>query len=450
MSTIFNVGAATVDITPRNSQFLFGYPHVERYSTGVHDPLYSTALAIRNADTSLLYVANDVIFVSKALVARARARISRQTGIVPENIVISATHTHSGPITVDHASNKGDPIVPAASREFLGRLEDGIVAAGCAAVEQAVPATLAYAVADGSSVGTNRHDPGGTRNTSVPLLIARSTDGSPIAAMLVCAMHPTVLHEDSTLVSADFPGFARRRIREGIGREIPILHHTGPCGNLSPRHVTKANTFAEAERIGRSLGSAILSAWQSAEPIEQMTIGRLTAGVELVTRSLPAVDEAEARLQAARERYQELMHDPEATPQLRRSAEVDVFGAEETVTLATLQASGELDEFVAASMPAEIAVTTVGDVSFVAWPGEFFVEYALAIEREFPRTHVISMAGGELQGYIVTQEAVLAATYEAGNALFSAESGALVLNGTRALLRQLGAGSEDPRSAEEL
>jgi len=31
-------GAASVDVSPAGSQFLWGYPHVRRYSTGVHDP----------------------------------------------------------------------------------------------------------------------------------------------------------------------------------------------------------------------------------------------------------------------------------------------------------------------------------------------------------------------------------------------------------------------------
>jgi len=37
-------GAAVVEITPRDRQFLYGYPHLRRYSTGVHDPLLSSAL----------------------------------------------------------------------------------------------------------------------------------------------------------------------------------------------------------------------------------------------------------------------------------------------------------------------------------------------------------------------------------------------------------------------
>ena len=41
-------GAAAVDITPVDSQFLYGYPHVRRYSSGVHDRLFSSALYLND------------------------------------------------------------------------------------------------------------------------------------------------------------------------------------------------------------------------------------------------------------------------------------------------------------------------------------------------------------------------------------------------------------------
>ena len=68
-------GAATADITPDGPQFLYGYPHVPRYSTGVHDPLLASALYVGDGATAVALVATDVIFVPKALANRARQRI---------------------------------------------------------------------------------------------------------------------------------------------------------------------------------------------------------------------------------------------------------------------------------------------------------------------------------------------------------------------------------------
>ena len=71
-SSVLIAGAAKVDICPTKSMFLSGYPHVKRYSTGVHDPLLSSALFLDVDDQRVLFISNDIIYVSKQMVQRAR------------------------------------------------------------------------------------------------------------------------------------------------------------------------------------------------------------------------------------------------------------------------------------------------------------------------------------------------------------------------------------------
>jgi neutral ceramidase len=65
-----------------------------------------------------------------------------------------------------------------------------------------------------------------------------------------------------------------------------------------------------------------------------------------------------------------------------------------------------------------------------------FVDYALQIKKQFADTFVISLANGELQGYIVTAEAAAAGGYEAANALYSHRSGELLVQETSRLLQK--------------
>ena len=252
-------GAATADITPEGSSFLFGYPHVPRCATGVHDRLFSSALFLSDGTTPLVFVANDVLAVSRDTACCAREHISNQTGISAANIMITATHTHSGPITFDSLGSEADRAVPKTDPCYVKRLEDGIVHAAVRAFHNARPAMLGLAIADGSCVGTHRHDPAGPSSPEVPVLVVRDhTHQVFVAAMIVCSMHPTVLHEDSTLVSGDFPAMTRPHLQEHmLGIDCPVVYHSGPCGNQSPRHVTKANTFDEAARLGHMLGRSI-------------------------------------------------------------------------------------------------------------------------------------------------------------------------------------------------
>src|SRR5690606_38297828 len=215
------------DITPEGSAFLFGYPHVPRISTGVHDRLYSSAIYCSDGRAGVLLVANDIIWVPRPVALRARQRISESTGVPVSHILVTASHTHSGPVTTQMLSHSADTVVPPPDPQYLRRLEDRIVEAALAAFNYARPATLSLTIADATGLGTNRHDPSGPSIPQLPVLVARDTaDSRPIAIMCVCSMHPTVLHEDWKLISGDFPGLARRQLRRS-GLDCPFVYHMG-------------------------------------------------------------------------------------------------------------------------------------------------------------------------------------------------------------------------------
>lgn len=434
-SSALMAGAAVSDLTPQRRVFLYGYPHVARDSTGVHDPLQCAALYVRRGGGQALFLANDLVHVSKELVAGIRRSITAETGVPAEAIMVTATHTHSGPVIVDHVSNAADPVVPKADPAYLQWVVRQVAAAAKAAVNAAQPAELGLVIARAQGVGTNRHDPIGPADPDVPVLVARAADThAPIAAMVVYAMHPTVLHEDSTLISGDFPHFARRYLQEhGLGANCPVLYHHGASGNQSPRHVTRANTFAEAQRLGELLGRAIVDALPAMTFGVSVSIAARRRFVDLILREMPARAPAQRTLRAAREMFQRLQR--EGAPRaVVRTAECDVFGAEETAELANAGIDGRLAGAAAECSPAEIQVIEIGRWRFVGWPGEFFVEYALELKRGAPDTFVITLANGELQGYVVTAEADASGVYEARNALFSHTNGPRIVAATLALL----------------
>ncbi len=430
-----DAGAATTEITPRSSQFLYGYPHVPRYSTGVHDPLLSSALYLSDGRTRVIFVANDIIWIGKASVARIRERISKLTSVPSHNIMITATHTHSGPKTVELLSDENDAVVPKTDAEYVHFMDEQIVSAATEAVRRARPAEVGLSTANGRGIGTNRRNPEGPADPEVPLLLVRSlSDQKYLACMVIYSMHPTVLHEDSTLISADFPGMTREYLQhEVLGQDCPVLYHTGPAGNQSPRHSTAANTFLEAERLGRMLGERTAEAIASVRYVAPI---RITCGqefVELPSRSFPSVEQAQEAIELAKARLAQLRATG-APRQHVRTAEVDLFGAEETLTLARAEANQRLKLTLKSCLPAEIQMIKIGPWAFVGWQGEIFVEYALAVKAHAKATYPISLANGELQGYIATEEAAAEGAYEAANALFAPASGAILVKRTLEML----------------
>lgn len=431
-------GAATVDITPRKSLFLHGYPFVERESTGTHDPLLSSALFLSNGKEQVLFISNDIIYVDKNMVSRVRGAISNKKGIPASNILIAATHTHSGPVTVDLVISRNDPVVPKADTGYLNYMEARIVEAACQAIDSAVPAEIAFITADATGVGTNRHDPAGPKDMELPVLIARNKNKEYIGAMLVCTMHPTIMHEDSTLFSGDFPFYIRQGLQEFLGGACTVVYFTGAAGNQSPRHVTKSNTFEEAERIGGIVARSIRSIFEKEASFgSNYSIQVARVFTDLPKREFPSVEAAEASRDRIKERFKTLKKEAPNAKETR-TTEVNWFGAEELLFLAKQARENTLQDAYNSSLPAEIQVIKIGERAYIAWPGEVFVEYGLELKKRFNNISLITYANGELEGYVVTREAVEKGFYEAGNSLFHYSSGQVLVDKTTELLKKLG------------
>ena len=349
MPTKLLAGAAAVDITPTESCFLWGYPHVARYSTGVHDPLLASALYLSDGQTAVLFVGTDVLLVSKALASAhgnelPRRRVCRQpTSWLPPRRAIPAPSRWN----ISAATRW----FPTPIRVSFNGWRTAIVAAAEAACSAARPAQLGLAVADGSAVGGNRRNPRGPSNPRTPaLVVCASDDSAAIAAMFICNMHPTVLHEDSTLISGDFPAMTRQYLQGTILGGCPVLCQNGPCGNQSPRHVARGNTFDEAKRLGKLLGASIATAIGTICYEDKLLLECRQSFVQLPLREFPTVAEAEARVQQAEDRLAGLRCS-QVEPGTVRTAECDWFGAEETLLLARAAHDGRLQTVASSACP---------------------------------------------------------------------------------------------------
>ncbi len=214
-------GAFAKDITPKKSYFLYGYPHVERMSTGINDPLYASSLVLQCGDELIALCSADLIYITKSMAKAIRSKVDSSVSIPEANILISATHTHSGPIIKNSLGWSEDPAIPKVDNELVEQIIEDISCSIIEAYKRRQPAVLAITKADGTGVGGNRRHKDGAIDPEVPVLIVKDAITQKIFAVLtVYCMHPTVLHEDSTLYSSDFPGYTRMQVREAIGEDV--------------------------------------------------------------------------------------------------------------------------------------------------------------------------------------------------------------------------------------
>jgi hypothetical protein len=426
-------GMAIEDISPLKPLPLVGYPHFERILTGINDPLLASALYLDNDSEALMMIAVDILFLDTKTICEIRKKIAVSTGLRECNILISCTHTHSGPATMPFAW------ITDVDADYMEFLKENVVKAGIRAAKAKKSAKLAVTSVNVSGVGCNRHDPEGPRDPEVAMIAIKDVETDKISGIsTVYSMHPTVMHEDSTLVSSDFPGYTREYLRQEFGEDLTIMYHTAPEGNQSPRYHVKGQTFSEAKRLGYILGKAV------ADKIKTLTDEDFSDNVPLAVsgtkilvkrRTFPSVSDAEKNLEFRRNEFARLKAEDAGHGPIR-TAECSVFGAESTLSLAKQSADGSLEKSFAANPDAEVQVMQIGDAYFVGMPGELFVEYALNLKSRSPeKTFVICLANGELQGYVVTEGAE---GYEADNSTLLPETGDIIVDAAVGLINKIG------------
>ena len=181
---------------------LMGYAARAGGASGVHDPLYARALHLRHRD-SLLWVFLDVCLITPEQAAELRERAAERTAIPRERLLVTCTHTHSGPETGAAAGS--------------GATWAGILEAALEAAAAAAGATRPVRLALGSAraaIGRNRRRADGPVDPRVHLLRFSEPGGGPVALVYALGCHPTALGHENLAYSADWPGAASRALEE--------------------------------------------------------------------------------------------------------------------------------------------------------------------------------------------------------------------------------------------
>lgn len=298
----FTAGYARVDITPTESVPLAGYGNtMQRLSQGVLDPLFATFIALTdNENNTLLLCTLDVIKTADFYCNPARDAISKAYGIPRENIILSATHTHSGP---DFSANEYEPIIRCKDM-MVEKLTEG---AGLALADRKKATMLAgrtynegmnfvrhYVLEDDSVAGDNfgsfKAAPirGHVTDADRQIQIVRfCREGDKDILMVNWQAHPTKASTRVTehgwtnrpFISADFVGACRAYVEEKT--QCHFAYFQGACGNINSRSkIPEEDGVVDHVPYGQQLGDYILAGLEQLSPIEG---GKAEAGEKVCT-----------------------------------------------------------------------------------------------------------------------------------------------------------------------
>ena len=439
------VGAASVVITPTVGAPMAGY-YSARAAEGVDDDLYAKAIVIEQDGAKVAMVVCDLISMPRPVAEDARRLIRESIALPPERVMISATHTHTGPVLP--AGSSRDPSEEGAvdvARKYVQSLPQLIAKAVRDADAALQPARASVGVGREEHLAFNRRfhmkdgtvgwNPGkknpnivrpvGPIDPDVPVVYFESSEGKPIATYVNFTMHLDTV--GGQRVSADYPHTLSAILAKVKGPEMVTVFSIGAAGDINHIDVSSAEPQGgprEGRRIGTVLAGEVIKTYARLRPVATAAPAARAEVVPLELAPIKPGDLEKARKTAVK------------------------FGKDAPTFLERVEAYKVLDVAVREGKPleAEVQVFSLGDdLAFVALPGEIFVELGLSVKQRSPFKHTViaELANGSV-GYVPTRRAYDEGNYEPISARCAAGSGERIADAAVKLLVELKKGAPGP------
>lgn len=444
---IFTAGFARADITPTESVPLAGYGNtMQRLSQGVLDPLFATFIALTDSENNTLLLCTlDLIKTADFYCIPARDAISKAYGIPRENIILSATHTHSSP---DFSQTEYAPIIrykdmlvqkltEAAGAALADRKEARML--GGSVYNEGMNFVRHYVLEDGSVAGDNFGDFKAApirdhvtdADRQIQILRLCRKDAKDIL-MVNWQAHPTKASTRVTehgwnhrpLISSDFVGACRSCVEEKT--DCHFAYFQGACGNINSRSkIPEEDGVADHVPYGQQLGDYILS---GLDALSSLNGGKAEAGEAVCTSQ---INHSENHLLPYAQEIAELWkktNDPKiCTPAAKKHGMNSAYHALYVIRKASL--TGELSFTVGAAR--------FGELGIGAFPYEMFDTNGKDVKNASPfkMTFILENANGS-NNYIPSAKGFEHGCYEADSCNFLPGTGEKAANAALKLLHQ--------------
>ncbi|MEW6359421.1 MAG: hypothetical protein AB1696_24000 [Planctomycetota bacterium] len=406
METKIRAGVAQKVITPPTGVSLAGYFH-DRIGESVRDDLHAKGVILESGGERIALVACDLVSIHGSITEAARKFIEKETGIPPDHVMVSATHTHTGPevrpsrVVRRHAEwvDALPRMIADAVKEAAGHMFDAALHPG-RGEERDLAHIRLFRMRDGSEKfgpGSDLSKVAGPAGTIDPELTAMKIvdDAGTVRAVLVnYALHVDVIGGGSAnFISADWPGEMAKAVAGIYGGQCVTLFLNGCCGDINQHPYLKETKLKRrgpegAILLGRAFGGLAVNAAEKGEPA---TEGPVAAMLETLQVPYYELDD-KMRAHAA---------------ELEKKEKPSDFEKYIIEQVKTWDFGGKME-------PVPVHAMRVGNCAFVGLPGEIFVNWGREIKKWSPAefTFVVELANHWI-GYVPTIEQAVRGGYGA-------------------------------------
>lgn len=376
------VSSTTTIITPEGIAYLDGYLNDMRQlpATGVHDDAFAMLLLLDFDGMRVLFVGLDVCSLSLTRTTALRQALSRELSVTDDNIVLSATHSHS----CANGLRDGSLI----THDTPGYQE--FVAGKVIQAASKLPGMLVEAAPELAHVRvrgwySNRNDTSKPFDDNAYVIRWRAADGTVAGALMNFNCHSTVVGPWNSQVTADLQGNVRALLAPWVG--CAPYAFTGASGDLGNRQFRKGDDFAELRRVSVGIASVIMDSTFLPVELESPTTREFLYQVDYDNTAFFASYEqkiAEARATLA---------NPDATPTAKKFARTEVSKLTDKLGQERI------------AFPVTMRLIDFGSIAFVTFPGELCSSLGLRIKSALaPKTCLIIGYANDYQSYFVPCE----------------------------------------------
>lgn len=264
----WKVGLASVKITPDQPVMMAGYQSRTRPFDKVEHDLYAKALALEDSEGhKAVLVTSDLIGFRASFAEPICERIMQRTGLKREQILLSSSHTHTGPAVGLGEQPRGNNQPEGEFQrtvDYTRGLQDKVVDVVLRSLEKMEPAQLSYGFGVVHFVMNRREftpkgvilgaNPRGLADRSVPVMQITGADGKPRAILFGAAVHNTTLRPNAYDISGDYAGFAQSNLQEKFpGAQAMFM--LGCAGDADPY---PHGTIELAREHGKELSDEVI------------------------------------------------------------------------------------------------------------------------------------------------------------------------------------------------
>jgi hypothetical protein len=280
-----------VDITPAPDAALpmSGYANRTAGFKSVHDALNVRAIVVDDGATQAALIGCEVIGISGALWEKIADRVTQETRIPRDHIMLASVHTHAAPaLGTYNEPVEGDAVRKRA--EYVQKLEDAVVTAVREAQASLQPARIGFGTGK-ANVSTNRrardgdggwmlgNNPDGVSDKTVAVIKLETLSGGPLAIFANYAVHGTVLGPANLQISSDLPGATSRVVESHYGGRVVAPWTSGAAGDQDPIYRVGTD-FRNVAALGQLLGEEVI---RVADGITTSTRARIRGMQKVVT-----------------------------------------------------------------------------------------------------------------------------------------------------------------------